>query len=148
MENQTPGGPWAPPRQRRARLSTRLGQGLSTGLPLCAGLRKLQQRPSTIQRQHLSENSWFSSSLAESSAEGNIFGQLGARRTLAPRAWARGHAHQQRRRLLRSQSGKSISPARPRGWSAGSPPAHGHTEKPVPFLWRPGCWHHCWQLLT
>lgn len=41
---------------------------------------------SIMQQQHLSGNSRLNSSLAESSAKGNIFGQHGARRTLAP--WA------------------------------------------------------------
>lgn len=40
----------------------------------------------SIMQQHLSGNSRLNSSRAESSAKGNIFGQLGARRTLAP--WA------------------------------------------------------------
>lgn len=51
------------------------------------------------------------SSLAESSAKGNIFGQLGARRTLAPWVLAKGHAHQQRQKLLLSQSENFTSTA-------------------------------------
>lgn len=67
--------------------------------------------PPTMQQQHPSENSRLNSSLAESSAKGNIFGQLGARRTLAPWVLAKGHAHQQRQKLLLSQSGNFTSTA-------------------------------------
>lgn len=101
-----------PPGQLRACLPTYHGQGLSSGQPPCAMLRhqrRLQRHP-TMQ-QHLSENSRLNSRLAESSAKGNIFGQLGAHRTLAPWVLAKGHAHQQRQKLLLSQSGNFTSTA-------------------------------------
>ncbi|KAK7804328.1 LOW QUALITY PROTEIN: hypothetical protein U0070_024711, partial [Myodes glareolus] len=96
--------------QLRACLPTYHGQGLSSGQPPCAMLHHQCGTP-IMQQQHLSENSRLNSSLAESSAKGNIFGQLGARRTLAPWVLAKGHAHQQRQKLLLSQSENFTSTA-------------------------------------
>lgn len=93
---------------------------------------------STMQQRHLSGNSRFDSSLADSSAQGNIFGQLGARRTLAPWALAKSHAHQQRQKLLLSQSGKFTSTAVSLEHRPYLPMVH---EEAVRILWRPGCWH-------
>lgn len=101
---------WMPPGQLRACLPTYHGQGLSSGQPPCAMLHHQCGTP-IMQQQHLSENSRLNSSLAESSAKGNIFGQLGARRTLAPWVLAKGHAHQQRQKLLLSQSENFTSTA-------------------------------------
>lgn len=79
-------------------------------VPCCATNEGSSGTP-ILQQQHLSENSRLNSSLAESSAKGNIFGQLGARRTLAPWVLAKGHAHQQRQKLLLSQSENFTSTA-------------------------------------
>lgn len=115
-----PRDPWTPPGQLRAGLPTQHGQGLSSGQPAshrvpCRATNEGSAGASIMQQQqlHLSD-SRLNSSLSGSSAKGNIFGQLGARRTLAPWAQARGRAHQQRQKLLLSQSGNfTITAVRP-----------------------------------
>ena len=98
------------------------------------------------QQQHPLQNSRFGASLAESPTEGNVFGQLDARRTLAPQGLGLLPAHKGRS-CFWSQNGKSHRRG-PLGWSAGFHLPAWHTQKPFPFLWRPGCLASDWQLLT
>lgn len=97
--------------------------------------------PPVLQQRPL-ENSRFRLSLAESSTEGNIFGQLGARRTLAPPGPGTQAAARPQRQKLLLESKWQISPAWAPGWSAGSTCPPGTQRSRFHFSGGQAAWPH------